>query len=227
VADGVQERATVVAFDLGVCNGVASYQAIEWYFPQDGQTFDPNNYINDCTGDYIGPENNPPSTPATTTPPASDGQWAAPTLTITPDSLGGVDSGMTIAEAQQAAGITFDGSGDGFYYPTGLPTGYPHLFVGGETVDCVGAESGSSSEPTQQVVTPEGFSLGGTVQSLLAIYGSGAVYEPAPSVGGMTDNAGYVVSEGSGDLVFVVGASGSTISEIAGGTDIGPNDCTG
>jgi hypothetical protein len=134
---------------------------------------------------------------------------------------------MTITEAQQAAGITFDGSGDGFYYPTGLPTGYPHLFVGGETVDCVGADSGDSSEPTQEVVTPEGFSLGGTVQSLLATYGSRAIYEPAPTDGGMTDNAGYVVSEDSGDLVFVVDASGLTINEIAGGTNIGPNDCTG
>jgi len=53
VADGKQETATVVAFDLGVCQGQFMYQAIEWYFPEEGQTYDPSNYINICTGAYV------------------------------------------------------------------------------------------------------------------------------------------------------------------------------
>lgn len=54
VADGTQQRATVVAFNLGTCRGVPAYTAIEWYFPQHGDRFDPNNYINICTGQYVG-----------------------------------------------------------------------------------------------------------------------------------------------------------------------------
>jgi hypothetical protein len=54
VANGTQERATVVAFNLGMCQGNLAYQAVEWYFPQHGQTFNPNQYINICTGSYVG-----------------------------------------------------------------------------------------------------------------------------------------------------------------------------
>jgi photosystem II stability/assembly factor-like uncharacterized protein len=53
VAQGTQEPVTVVAFDLGTCDGSLMYQAVEWYFPQHGQTFDPDQYENICTGtDY-------------------------------------------------------------------------------------------------------------------------------------------------------------------------------
>ena len=45
------EPVTVVAFDLGSCNGgPAAYEEVEWYFPGDGQTFDPSNATNACTG---------------------------------------------------------------------------------------------------------------------------------------------------------------------------------
>lgn len=53
-ASGTQATATVVAFDLGDCNGVHAYKAIEWYYPQHGQSFRPNDYINICTGAYVG-----------------------------------------------------------------------------------------------------------------------------------------------------------------------------
>lgn len=53
VATGTQETATVVAFDLGACQGKFMYQAIEWYFPEEGQTYDPSNYIDICTGTYV------------------------------------------------------------------------------------------------------------------------------------------------------------------------------
>jgi hypothetical protein len=54
VADSTPERATVVAFNLGSCNGVRSYNAVTWYFPQHGEKFDPTTYRNTCTGDYVG-----------------------------------------------------------------------------------------------------------------------------------------------------------------------------
>jgi WD40 repeat protein len=53
VAGAPVESTRVVAFDLGKCGSSISYRAIEWYFPQHGQTFDPRNYINICTGQYI------------------------------------------------------------------------------------------------------------------------------------------------------------------------------
>jgi hypothetical protein len=54
VADSVQRTATVAAFNLGVCHGTLMYQAIEWYFPADGDKFDPHIYIDICTGKYVG-----------------------------------------------------------------------------------------------------------------------------------------------------------------------------
>lgn len=54
VAAGREEAATVVAFDLGTCDGKLMYQAVEWYFPQHGQSFRPGQYENVCTGSYVG-----------------------------------------------------------------------------------------------------------------------------------------------------------------------------
>ena len=53
VAAGTEETATVVAFDLGTCDGELMYQAVEWYFPQHGQAFDASRYENICTGTYV------------------------------------------------------------------------------------------------------------------------------------------------------------------------------
>jgi hypothetical protein len=53
VSAGTEEPATVVAFNLGTCNGKLMYQAIEWYFPQHGQVFNPHQYENICTGTYV------------------------------------------------------------------------------------------------------------------------------------------------------------------------------
>lgn len=53
VAQGTLEPATIVAFNLGTCEGKFMYQAVEWYFPQHGETFDPNQYENICLGTYV------------------------------------------------------------------------------------------------------------------------------------------------------------------------------
>jgi hypothetical protein len=53
VAQGTEQTATVVAFDLGTCDGKLMYQAVEWYFPQHGQAFNPGQYENICTGSYV------------------------------------------------------------------------------------------------------------------------------------------------------------------------------
>ncbi|MDA8196697.1 MAG: hypothetical protein M0019_05750 [Actinomycetota bacterium] len=48
VAQGKLETATVVAFDLGSCNGIYAYQKVEWYFPGEGETFNPAHAITTC-----------------------------------------------------------------------------------------------------------------------------------------------------------------------------------
>jgi len=53
VATGTEEPVTVVAFNLGTCDGKLMYQAVEWYFPQHGQAFDAGRYGNICTGSYV------------------------------------------------------------------------------------------------------------------------------------------------------------------------------
>jgi hypothetical protein len=52
VADGSQEIARIVLFQLGSCHHRRAYDAIEWYFPQHGQHFNPHQYINACSGQY-------------------------------------------------------------------------------------------------------------------------------------------------------------------------------
>jgi len=52
VAGGTVEPVRIVAFDLGTCNGRYMYQAVEWYFPQHGQAFDPSQFEDVCIGAY-------------------------------------------------------------------------------------------------------------------------------------------------------------------------------
>jgi len=47
------QDARLVAFNLGYCHGELAYTAIEWYFPQHGQLFDSNSYVNICTWRYV------------------------------------------------------------------------------------------------------------------------------------------------------------------------------
>ncbi|MGP8001612.1 MAG: hypothetical protein ACLPKI_30455 [Streptosporangiaceae bacterium] len=53
VATGTQKPATVIAFRLGTCGGKLMYQAVEWYFPGEHQSFSARHYENVCTGSYL------------------------------------------------------------------------------------------------------------------------------------------------------------------------------
>jgi hypothetical protein len=178
------------------------------------------------------PKTQPKTQPPQPQPqPATGGPWSSKQLTITPHSLGAVVLGMTLAQAEHAAGHTFDGMGDGFAYSNEMPSGYPHDYVGlvgldaDPVVSCVGAEASTSS---QVVVTPEGFRLGQSVLQLKAVYGSRAVFVPPPANPGMTDFQGFVVDEHAGALVFVTDQAGEYVVGIMGGpVGINPNSCTG
>ena len=50
---GSQQRAIVVAFSLGSCHGKRMYRAVEWYFPQHGQSFSASHYQDICHGSYV------------------------------------------------------------------------------------------------------------------------------------------------------------------------------
>jgi hypothetical protein len=54
VAGGTEEAVTIVAFDLGTCDGKLMYQAVEWYFPQHHETFNLRRYEDVCHGRYVG-----------------------------------------------------------------------------------------------------------------------------------------------------------------------------
>jgi len=51
VAQGQQERATVVAYQLGACGGHPAYRAVQHFFPRHGESFDQAaDTYNACTG---------------------------------------------------------------------------------------------------------------------------------------------------------------------------------
>ena len=54
VATGTQETVTIVAFNLGTCDGKLMYQAVEWYFPEHGETFDSSKYEDICHDSFVG-----------------------------------------------------------------------------------------------------------------------------------------------------------------------------
>jgi hypothetical protein len=137
---------------------------------------------------------------------------------------------MTLDEAQQAAGVTFDGNGDSASYPTKLPAGDAHPFVDSGPdghVFCIGVSRDQST--TQTVVTPEGFMLGQPLSKLRTVYGNRLVHVPKPAQGiGPTD--GYIVAEPGGLLAFPV--SGDTVEAITAGINgfdgksLTPSSCT-
>jgi hypothetical protein len=51
-AGGHYANAEVIAFNLGTCGGKVVYQDITWFFPGEGDSFDPNTYIDMCNGSY-------------------------------------------------------------------------------------------------------------------------------------------------------------------------------
>ena len=53
VGTGPEELATIVAFKLGTCHARMMYRALEWFFPQHGQRFNPDQYENICSGTYV------------------------------------------------------------------------------------------------------------------------------------------------------------------------------
>lgn len=49
-SEGQIEPVDIEAFNLGTCQGTYMYQAIEEWFAQEGQSFNPTSFENTCTG---------------------------------------------------------------------------------------------------------------------------------------------------------------------------------
>jgi hypothetical protein len=53
VAGASPQPVAIEAFDLETCAGKPMYGAVEWYFPEHAEHFDPKNYEDICTGQYV------------------------------------------------------------------------------------------------------------------------------------------------------------------------------
>jgi len=128
VSEGVTESAVIVAFKLGDCGTGPAYTAVEWYFPAEGQSFDPNVYETTCTGGLVGSRETPPPSVDPSSPlvhPSARG-WIA-VLASLPQS-----SGLTAAESSAndlRAGISGVMLLDSNEYPN-LRPGYYVAFLG-------------------------------------------------------------------------------------------------
>jgi hypothetical protein len=50
--EGTEQPTRVVLFRLGKCRGRYAYNAIEWFYPEYGQRFEADQYVNACTGTF-------------------------------------------------------------------------------------------------------------------------------------------------------------------------------
>lgn len=165
------------------------------------------------------PTSHTPSSP----PPVLSGRWTDGTLVISAQSLGAVTRGMTLAQAQAAAGISLSSPGDGIYRPT------DHTIAGSTVLQfswgatCFDA-SRSGGDPGTAVATAAGVGLGDPMSQIAATYGSAAKpFTADPSwTGAGNIPAGILVQSGNGVLLFV-GSSpdhrGGTITSIRGAED--------
>lgn len=167
------------------------------------------------------------------------GPWSEGLLVITGDSLGGVRLGMTSAAAARAAGVpAFVAVGDGVLEPSNqVASADPGLYLGnfagrpassiGGSFSCVGATL-RGTRPSRTVTTSQGLRLGDPGARVHEIYGGTAEFVPAPSTGGIDPHAGYVVHQGSDDLVIKLDPTNSRVIGLAGGlAPMTPSECTG
>jgi len=130
---------------------------------------------------------------------------------------------MTQAQAQAAAGVVLTMVGDGVYHAVDgakVATGDAGLSASFGAAP-FGWLCASDAPGAPRVTTPEGVQLGDPVGKLNSVYGNRLRYVPAPTTGGISPKAGYVVTEAGGNLVFLV--TGGMITNIAAGPDILPS----
>lgn len=153
--------------------------------------------------------------------PVQAGTWTSSPLTITPDSLGAVRVGMTIAQASAAAGERLVEVGDGYLYPGSIrsSSGLAAFAFNSPAITCVFASQASGSP---SVVTARGFHLGGSFADLQHTYGASLRYVPAPAKA-ISPRPGYIVRFRNGNLVFWV--MNGIVTGIGAGPGAMPTAC--
>ena len=156
-------------------------------------------------------------------PPGPSGRWTDSLVVITADSLGAVTRGMTLAQAEAAAGTGLASSGDGIFRPTDHTTTGSTVLQFSWGVTCFDATRSTGGSGTT-VATSAGVRLGDPMSRLAAVYGSTArPFTADPTwTGAGNIPAGIIVPSGNGVLLFV-GSSpdrrGGTITSIRGAAD--------
>ena len=146
--------------------------------------------------------------------PPSPGAWNAQVISMTDRSLGNVTLGMTLAQASAAAGVPLTVAGNGLAWD-GTDGSPEAAFSGGNGSGVTVYLCGVS----HAVGTPEGFSVGDTVQDLKALYGTLLTYVPAGPGHGAP---GYVLHLVEGNIVFWPSHDGATITSMASGIGVTP-----
>jgi hypothetical protein len=149
-ADGSQQSVTIVAFNLGNCGGVPAYTSVEWYFPEYGGSFIPDQGESICTNPFNTPTPEPTTSPA---PAASScpspaqvyAAWvASPGIeTATPGSVTGF-AGIQCWENWVVATVVGNGNGVFFF----SQTGGLHGLSASESSDFMSAVCSDPSAPT-------------------------------------------------------------------------------
>ena len=180
-----------------------------------------------------------PAGPAGGSTASAGAKWDAPQLLLTTTSLGAVKAGMTTAQAEAAGGEKLIPIGDGMYanekvvnnaYVTvgdpGLEASVNSAKSGnsGNVVTYFCAFGPATAHGAPVVTTPEGWTVGGDLASLQAVYGSKLVYVPART-GGINPSAAYTVSEDGGTFVFY--PSGTSGSSLVNMVQAGPGATAG
>jgi len=142
---------------------------------------------------------------------------------ISPQSLGAVTRGMSLAQAQTAAGTSLSSPGDGIYRPTDHTIGGSTVLQFSWGATCFDASRSAGGAGTA-VATAAGVGLGDPMSQIALTYGSAAKpFTADPSwTGAGNIPAGILVQSGNGVVLFVGSSSdhrGGNITSIRGGED--------
>ncbi len=159
----------------------------------------------------------------TSTQRVPSGRWTDSKLVISAHSLGAVTRGMTLVQAEAAAGIGLSSPGDGIFRPTDYTITGSTVLQFSWGVTCFDATR-STGGPGTTVTTSAGVRLGDPMSQIAAAYGSMAKpFTADPTwTGAGNIPAGIIVQTDNGVLLFVGSSSdqrGGTITSIRAAAD--------
>ncbi|HXP98554.1 MAG TPA: hypothetical protein VN845_00650 [Solirubrobacteraceae bacterium] len=122
-----QVAVRVIAFHLGTCRGYLSYNALEWYFPQYGETFKPGDYTNTCTHTAV--EREPPPPPVKCPDATLAGEGTATEMSV--QGMSCTSASQLIAESPAGPFAT-----EQRWQESGFSCGTEGAAIGSNVVEC-------------------------------------------------------------------------------------------